>query len=144
MGPPCPNCKKPDFSYRQLLSVHPYRGEFSPASITCPTCGAVSRVTAKSRLLAIVLILSLAIIPVLLLAQATFHLAVWKLVLVVMVFLSFYYLAIWPLIIRLKPWTEFAVWLPKSRLVGYFVYLLLPLTMIALLILLAVRLGLGS
>lgn len=143
MGPNCPNCKKSDFTYRQLLSVHPYRGEFSPVSVTCPSCGAVSRVTAKSRLLAIVLILSFAIAPVVLLAQTAAEVAVWQLGISVLFFLAFYYLVIWPLIVRLTPWTEFEYWLPKSRMVGYFVYLVLPLAALALLVLLAVRLGLG-
>lgn len=143
MGPPCPQCKKSDFSYRELLSVHPYPGEFNPARITCPSCRAASRVTAKSRLLAVALILFLAIVPVLLLARAGLDLAKWQIILVVIAFLAFYNVAIWPQIVRLKPWTEWRYWLPKSRLIGYTVYLLLPIAAIALLIFLAAKLGLG-
>ncbi len=143
MGPSCPRCKKSEFSYRALLSVHPYVGEFSPASITCPSCGVASRVTAKSRLLAVTLMLSLAVVPILLLAQAGVHLLKFQVVFVVIGVLSFYYLAIWPLVVRLKPWTAFQYWLPKSRLVGYSVYLLLPVATIALLIFLAAKFGLG-
>jgi len=143
MGPPCPQCKKSDFSYRELLSVHPYPGEFSPARIMCPSCGAASRVTAKSRLLVVALIVFLAMTPVLLLAQAGIDLAKWQMIFVVVAFLAFYNLAIWPFIVRLKPWTEFQYWLPKSRLVGYSVYLLLPIVAIGFLVFLAAKLGLG-
>lgn len=143
MGPSCPQCKKSGFSYRELLSVHPYPVEFTPARITCPSCGAASRVTAKSRLLAVALILFLAIVPVLFLARAGLDLAKWQVILVVIAFLAFYNFAIWPQIVRLKPWTEWRYWLPKSRLTGYTVYLLLPIAAIALLIFLAAKSGLG-
>ena len=143
MGPSCPRCKNSDFRYRELLSVHPHPGEFSPARITCPSCGAASRVTAKSRLFAVTLILFLVIVPVFLLARAGLDLAKWQIILVVMAILAFYNLAIWPHVVRLKPWTEWRYWLPKSRLIGYTVYLLLPIASIALLIYLAAKLGLG-
>ena len=143
MGPSCPRCKKSNFSYRNLLSVHPYPGEFSPARITCPSCGAASRVTAKSRLLAATLFVFLPVVPVVLLARAGPELTEWQMILVAVVFLAFYNLAIWPQIVRLKPWTEFRYWLPKSRLVGYSVYLLLPIATIALMIFLAAKFGLG-
>ena len=87
--------------------------------------------------------LVLATAPSLLLLQAGIHLQQWKLVLVVMGGIAFYYYAIWPLVVRLKPWTEFQYWLPKSRLVGYSVYLLLPVATIALLIYLAAKFELG-
>ena len=143
MGPSCPTCKKSEFSHRALRAVHPYAGEFCPASITCPCCGRDSRITARSRLLSVILMLVLATAPSLLLLQAGIHLQQWKLVLVVMGGIAFYYYAIWPLVVRLKPWTEFQYWLPKSRLVGYSVYLLLPVATIALLIYLAAKFELG-
>jgi hypothetical protein len=45
-----------------------------------------------------------------------------------------YYFGLWPIAVRLKPWSEFHYWLPKSRLVGYSVYLLLPVALLALLL----------
>jgi CXXC-20-CXXC protein len=143
MGPSCPQCKKSDFSYRELLSVHPYPGEFSPARITCPSCGAALRVTANSRLVAVTLILIFGIAPVFLLAWAGLDLSKWQIILFVLALLAIYNLAIWPHVVRLKPWTEWQYWLPKSRLVGYTVYLLLPIATIAFLIFLAARFGLG-
>lgn len=143
MGPSCPQCKKSDFSYRELLSVHPYPVEFSPARISCPSCNAALRITAKSRLVAVTLILFFAIAPVFMLAWAGLDLSKWQIILVVAAFLAFYNLAIWPQVVRLKPWTEWRYWLPKSRLVGYTVYLLIPIATIALLFFLAARFELG-
>ena len=143
MGPSCPTCNKSEFSYRELRLVHPYPGEFSPASISCPACEKDSRVTAKSRLLAAILILVLAAAPSLLLLQSGVHLNRWQVILVAMGGIAFYYYAIWPIIVRLKPWTEFQYWLPKSRLVGYSVYLILPIATIALLVYLAAKFELG-
>jgi len=93
--------------------------------------------------LAVALFLFFAVTPVILLAQSALQLHKWQVVLAGMGGIAFYYYAIWPLVVRLKPWTEFQYWLPKSRLVGYSVYLLLPVAMIALLIFLAAKLGLG-
>lgn len=103
MKPPCPWCTKPGYSYRALLSVHPYRGEVSPASITCANCGEDSRITATSRLLAIVFAVATALGPLLLLAMAGADLPVWQIALVPIVGLAFYYFVIWPVVLRLKP-----------------------------------------
>jgi len=143
MGPSCPQCKESDFSYRALLSVHPYFGEFRPARITCPSCGAALRVTVKSRLLSATVVLLLVIASGVLLVKAGNHLYRWQILIVVAGILAFYYLAIWPLVVQLTPWTDFQYWLPKSRLVGYSVYLLLPVAAIALFLYLAVKFGLG-
>ena len=143
MGPSCPQCKESDFSYRALLSVHPYFGEFSPARIICPSCGATLRVTAKARLLSATLFLFLVFATGVLLAKAGSQLHGWQLFIVVAGVLAFYSLAIWPLFVRLKPWSAFQYWLPKSRLVGYSVYLLLPVATIVLLLYLATKFGFG-
>jgi hypothetical protein len=79
----------------------------------------------------------------LLLLQMGVRLTYWQMVLAAMGGMALYYFAIWPLVARLKPWTEFQFWLPESRLVGYYVYLLLPVSVIALLFYLAMQFGLG-
>ena len=143
MGPSCPQCRKSDFSYRELLSVHPYPVEFSPTRINCPSCNVALRITAKSRLVAVALILFFAIAPIFMLARAGLVLSKWQIIFVVGAFFALYNLAIWPLVVRLKPWTEWQYWLPKSRLAGYTVYLLMPIAVIVLLFFLADRFGLG-
>ena len=143
MGPSCPNCGKSEFRYRALLSVHPSPGEMSPTLITCPSCGSNLRVTAKSRLLGAATFLSLVIASAMLLATLPMTLMEWQFLTAILSVMAAYYFAIWPLIVRLKPWSEFQYWLPKSRLVGYSVYLLLPLGIMALALYLAVKFKVG-
>ena len=143
MWPSCPQCNKSDFSYRALLSVHPYPFEFTPASITCPSCGAALRVTTKSRFLIFALAMILVPAPFYLLARWRVDLQEGQFPFVAIGIIVFYYLAIWPFVVRFKPWSAFQHWLPKSRLVGYSVYLLLPVATIALLMYLAAKLRVG-
>jgi hypothetical protein len=138
MGPPCPRCRKSDFSYRTLLAAHPYKGEFSPVRITCPSCRADLRIKAKSRLAgagAIFLLLGL----VVLLARSVGNLQSWQIMLIWISAMAIYYFVVWPRIVRFKPWTPFQYWLPKSRIVGYSVYLLLPVALLVLLFYLGVH-----
>ena len=141
MGPSCPRCKKSDYSYQELLMVHPYRGELRPAPIICPSCGQMSRVTAKSRLLAIAIILAFPL-SVILLVGARVHLHKAQVVVLAIAAIVVYYYAIWPFVVRLKPWSEFYIWQPKDRLLGYFGYLL-PAAVVALLFYMAVRFKIG-
>ncbi len=141
MSPSCPHCSKSSFTYRTLLAVHPYPGESSPAKIACPSCGETLRVKASSRFLAAALIVS--ILPLIAVVMALFPspLDDWQLVLVVSALMAGYYFVFWPLAVRLKPWSEFQYWLPKSRIVGYAVYLLLPISLMVLIFFAAIRWG---
>jgi hypothetical protein len=130
---------KSEFPYRELLSVHPSLGEFTPARITCPSCGTELRVTAKSRLFAAGAVFSSLLAGIFALVRLHIHLPEWQTTLLAFSAIAAYYFAIWPLIVRLKPWTPFQYWLPKSRLVGYSVYLLIPLALMVLLLCLAVK-----
>jgi hypothetical protein len=61
----------------------------------------------------------------------------WELVLAVLAGFLLYSI-VWIFIVQLKPWTpRFEYWLPKSRVVGYSVYLLIPVAVIASLLYLA-------
>jgi hypothetical protein len=143
MGPSCPHCEKSDFSYRALLSIHPRVGEFSPFSITCPSCGTALRVTAKSRLIGAAAVVGALIGSMLLLARSPIPLRDWQVILVAFGVIAAYYFAIWPVAVRLKPWAPFQYWLPKNRFSGYFAYLLLPVALMALLFYLAVKFKVG-
>ena len=141
MGPACPRCKNSDFSLGALILLHPYPGELRPASIICPSCGMLSRVTAKSRLLAAasMVVLFGSIFAV---VETQIHLQNLQVVGLALLVTVAYFLAIWPFVVRLKPWSEFQYWQPKNRLVGYAVYLL-PAAVVALLFYLAVRFKVG-
>lgn len=137
----CPRCMKSEFSYRALRSAHPYFGEFSPTRLNCPSCGVSLRITAKSRFLAAGAIVGSLIACTLLLGLLPVHLHRWQVILVASGVVAVHYFMVWPAIVRLKPWTPFQYWLPKSRLVGYFVYLAVPVALMASLLFLAVKLG---
>ena len=139
----CPRCMKSEFSYRALLSAHPYFGEFSPTRITCPSCGVPLRVTARSRFLAAGAVVGSLIACMLLLGLLPIQLHKWQVILVALGVVTAYYFMVWPTIVRLKPWTPFQYWLPKSRLIGYFVYLVIPVALMASLLFLAVKFGAG-
>lgn len=141
MGPRCPRCRRSEFSYRSLLAVHPYRGEFSPASISCPACHARLRVTGWSRVAGA----ALAVVPIFVTFIFGRALLVepWQAGVAVVIWLAFYYFGLWPITVRLKPWTPFAPWLPKSRVVGYSIYLALPVVVMVLLFILGVHFGWG-
>jgi hypothetical protein len=131
MRPPCPRCRKSEFAYRALLAVHPYAGESSPARITCPSCGEALRVTAKSRLFAVCAVSGSLLGSIFLLGTLPVDLPKWQTIFLALCIALAYYLAIWPVIVRLKPWTPFQYWLPKRRVVGYSVYLLFPVALMA-------------
>ena len=141
MKPSCPRCCKSSFAYKALLAVHPYPGERSPAKINCPTCGEVLRVTARSLLLGAAVIVSILPLLAVLVSLLPNPLDGWQLALVASTLMAGYYFAFWPLAVRFKPWSEFQYWLPESRLVGYSGYLVLPLAVIALILLVAIRWG---
>ncbi len=143
MRPSCPHCKKSEFRYRALLSVHPRVGESSPARITCPSCGSALRVTAKARLIGAGAVVGALIGSIFLLARSPIPLREWQVILVAFGVIAGYYFAVWPVVVRLKPWTPFQYWLPKSRIVGYFVYLFVPVALIALLFYLAAKFKAG-
>jgi hypothetical protein len=141
MRPSCPRCHKSHFSYKALLGVHPYPGESSPAKIACPCCGEVLRVTAKSRLLAAAVVVSLLPLLAVVMTLLPSPLHKWQIMLVILGLLAGYYFGFWPLVVRLKSWSEFQYWLPGSRLLGYSVYLLLPVTLLVSLLYAAIRWG---
>lgn len=139
----CPNCKESEFKYRELLGVHPYPGEFTPASICCPSCGTKLRVMIRSRLLGAVLFLGSIFLSLFLLSHASMHASDWQVATVGLCAMGIYYLLLWPAIVQLKAWTPFQYWLPKSRLVGYSVYLLLPIALMVTLLYLAAKYKVG-
>lgn len=93
--------------------------------------------------MAVFLLLFLVAVPIVVLARWGVDLSKWHVFFVAVGIMVFYYFAIWPYVVRLKPWTAFRYWLPKNRLVGYSVYLVLPVATIVLLFYLAVKFELG-
>jgi len=133
MKPECPNCRHSAFTYRALLAVHPYPGELTPARIPCPKCGNTLRVTTGSRLLASAALFVLLVVAITLMSGLAIELSLFQAMLVSVGTFNIYFLAVWPLTVRLEPWSEFQYWLPRSRLLGYTVYLIIPVSLLVLL-----------
>ena len=134
MKPSCPCCGKADFTYRALLQIHPAPGEFAPFSVTCPSCGESFRVTTASRLLGGGVLMGLFFALAAIFWRSAHLPSQWHILALAASTVASYYFFAWPLLVRFKPWTPFRYWLPKSRLVGYSVYLFLPLVIMALVI----------
>lgn len=98
-----------------------------PGSITCPNCGKRLRITRGSRLLFVFLLLSSVIATAVVCAKYTMGLAEPFFLAITASVAALIYLVVWPCVIRVEKWASFRYWLPKSRLVGYTVYLLLPI-----------------
>jgi hypothetical protein len=138
MGPRCPHCHRSEFSFRAFQSVHPYPGEFSPARIVCPSCRAALRVTAMSRVASAFVCLGILGGLVALALKIGVSFQGWRVVPLLVAWVAPYLIA-WIYIVRLKPWTPFQYWLPKSRVIGYTVYLGVPVAAIFLVLTLAVH-----
>ena len=142
MGPRCPYCQQSAFSYRALVAVHP-SAHVIPEKIVCPSCHAELRVTAMSRLTGALAFLATMAAVVLFALAADIKSQSWEFVVAILLGFVLYSI-VWTLIVRLKPWTpQFQYWLPKSRVVGYSVYLLMPVVMIGVLLYLAWHFRLG-
>lgn len=87
--------------------------------------------------------MGLVIASAMLLAALPMTLQEWQFLVAILSVMAAYYFAVWPLVVRLKPWSDFQYWLPKSRLVGYSVYLLLPLGITALALYIAAKFKVG-
>jgi hypothetical protein len=138
MGPRCPRCDRTDFSFRALHAVHPHPGEFSPSRIICPSCRAVLRVTAISRLVSAFVCLCILAGLIVLAAALGVSLKGWRLAPLIVAWLVVYSIS-WIYIVRLKSWTPWQYWLPKSRVLGYTVYLGIPVATIVSVFSLAVH-----
>lgn len=54
-----------------------------------------------------------------------------------------FWFATYPVFLRVKPYKKKEIWLPKSRIIGYLVYLLLPVIVFFSLLLLAAHFKIG-
>jgi hypothetical protein len=116
----CPICGKSGFRYTTLLNAWPGR-EWSPQVICCPDCGAELRLTTRARWAAVLLMFVPAGALILWRPGTTIFMGALALAWAISFFIA------WPRIVSFQKWSPFKVWLPKGRIVGYTVYLLLPL-----------------
>jgi hypothetical protein len=142
----CPKCRGYEITVDEAEHLLPTKASTEdPPGITCKKCHAKLKATWGSILLFIVLFLASAFALVSLTlsairvthAPSKFETPILILAAILGYFLC--YRLIWPRMIRLDEWAPRRYWLPKSRVVGYSVYLLLPMAVIVLLFYLGIR-----
>ena len=132
----CITCNQYSLKYKERLSLTPRRSylftpqPYMPPSIECPLCHETIGATELSRLICL-LILFISIVASGFLVRL-FPSDYLLILIPILVFVGFTLniLVIWPNIIRLKRWEAFEDALPKSRLVGYSAFVLLPFLLI--------------
>jgi hypothetical protein len=131
----CPNCGCSKFPYTLLLTSYSARGWGRP--IKCPSCKHTLQVSVISKLAAGLALLILPFAGIVLVSHESHSVVVGDSIGISMAALSMFLIA--PTIVRFKPFAPYRVWLPKSRVVGYSVYLLLPVALMVLLFAIAVH-----
>ena len=146
MSGTCPKCERYQITVDEAEHLLPTKASMEdPPGIVCKKCHKKLKATWGSILLFIGLFLTVAFALVLLVERAIqgsqispeFETPIFLLAAILGYFLC--YRLIWPRIIRLDEWAPRKYWLPKSRIVGYSVYLMLPIAVIVLLFYLGVR-----
>lgn len=130
----CRICTDQNISYWELLKLAPLPYQWSPPAISCPKCQVKLGASNWSRSL-FILGLSVSLIvgqilltPVVNNFVEALDISSYSVSILVM---ATFYIAIWPSIIRLQEWKPYKKpWLPKSRVVGYTVYLVIPASLI--------------
>jgi hypothetical protein len=132
----CPRCASTDFSYGDKLALMPRR--FGSSTRFCKNCGNILVATSKSVILFFAYMIAMAY----LVSEIFIKIGVQDIeaasFAVALIVLPLSYLVIWPLVLEVKIYRYQAsfrksVWLPKSRIVGYTVYLVFPIMIIVLL-----------
>lgn len=122
----CPTCKDYRLSYKDKLKLSPSYG--TVRAMICPKCGSVVCSTSLSRSLFILFIL----VPIL--AYGFIHgpsdLPKHIVIGLITLHLLIDYLVFWPLTMQVKKWKPLKSYLPKSRIVGYTLYLFIPIILI--------------
>ena len=122
----CSNCSKYIFKYQDILYLAP-RQELEPTHFSCPKCKFNFRITRASRYYFICLLLICIFPPALLNSHLSLGFSINKIFGFVILAIVFCYLVLWPKIIEVEKWAPYKCWLPNSRIVGYSVYLILPI-----------------
>jgi hypothetical protein len=150
VNPQCPHCRKSTVSYLLLLRTF-FQSRHRVDRIECPSCGGYACLSRQSMGVWLLLVV-LFPIPIL----AALAKLRWGLLRsagpysggVFYVFWMLAWASVWPWIVKFQSWDHYVhsgwkPWLPKSRIVGYSVYLLLPIIFMVMLFALAVHEGWG-
>jgi hypothetical protein len=136
----CPNCKEYTLTYWEKMSLAPKKDIVLP-SVICRNCQFKIGTTSTSRygfILFFVFCMALGLFIV-----AKLNLNSIFAPIPFLISLAASYFLVWPYLVRVKPWCDFKYYLPKSRLVGYGIYLFIPIVLIVGLFVLGIKFGWG-
>lgn len=133
----CPICGNYILSYKEKMTLAPLPNQFSLPTVKCKSCGELLCSTFLSRLILVSLTFGVIL-------KIGFYfddpkLSGFQFSVMFLSVGSLFYFGIWQFIVRLKKWRPPEEYLPKSRLVGYSLYLILPITLMITLLYLAIR-----
>ena len=136
----CPNCKEYSLSYWEKMYLAPKKDIVLP-SVICKNCQFRIGATSASRFGFIVLFIFCIVLSAFIVVKLNLE-SIYTLI-SLLISLSASYFLVWPYIIRVKPWCDFKYYLPENRLVGYSIYLFIPVTFIVGLFVLGIKFGWG-
>lgn len=120
----CPVCKTYKLSYKERVILLPVIGW----SVTCKSCDEIIGATVISELLFMLLLIVVNLIGIRFLLDLNFrHINFFTAFIISNLILC---VLVWPLILRLRKCVVFKPYIPKSRFVGYLIYLIFPIFLI--------------
>jgi len=126
----CPICNQHFFKYKELLTVTPQPFQFTPASLDCPRCKAKIGSTVFSKFICGVILISSLIGGMIGLANFFPNLSKPEIAIFTLTVMALNFRIFWPATIRLKNWETMEDILPKSRAIGYLLFLIWPVATI--------------
>jgi len=123
------------------MRLAPMPNQWVLPSVTCQSCGEYLCATLLSRIAFVILAIGVIL-------KVSFYFENPKLTglqfsAMFLTVGTFFYFGVWPFMVRLKKWVPLEKYLPKSRVVGYGVYLVLPIIFIIAAFVLAAKYELG-
>lgn len=134
----CKICDKHTLTYKEKMSLVPQPYQFQVPKIECAGCKGELAATESARIIFVLTLIPSLICSIFILAKLLPNISYITVTATLLTIIALFYFAIWPTIITLKEWEPFKYWVPKNRIVGYSLYLLIPLSIVAGLFSLAV------
>ena len=125
------------------MKLAPLPNQWEAPGIWCGNCKEYLSSTSLYRALFLILIFASIIWSAISLDNSDLNLSSFQLTAMVFVGALVYWFVIWPLFLKVKKWQPPYYYLPKSRIVGYFLYLVIPVLFLFGLLFLAAKYEVG-
>lgn len=126
----CVYCNNYTLSYQQKRLLTPKVFQFTPASVECPKCQEQLGSTEVSRALCVLSLIATLLACMIALGGSAENISMPMVSFIVVICYSINNYFLWPKLIRIKKWQTLSDSLPKSRLVGYLIFFVLPVCFI--------------